>query len=334
MVAPRPAGGDRRQPVIGQRAIEAIESSDTDELLRVVDGLCENAAWDDLVELKARCNEAVGRGKQLWGVEEHIRYRLTLEAPAPWAGPAVSEGVARFTPGPLPEVAASTKTWRELDEFLEVGPWRSVTAAERVVRGETGVDGVADLPNRLADWEPDYPLATYKPDKVEAPSPEPPHVEETELPYEFVRIDDPQSEGALFDLVQPWVTESNGRYEISAVEGDALAAIRALGLSRARAAELSDGEAMRWMAWAGASGGAHGRRRGAAAGRYGVWWAIATLCDLDWPPDPDEVAQVLEHLDFYWFDDGSPGTGWELRLAVEDTSSGLAWAISAVDAAD
>jgi hypothetical protein len=320
--------------VISQRAIDAIEVSDTDELLRVVDGLCENAEWDRLVELKDRCREAVGRGKQLWGVEEHIRYRITLEAPGPWAGAAVSEGVARFSLGPLPEVAASTKTWSELDEHLENGPWRTVTAAERVVRGESGTDPIADLPNHLVDWEPEYPLATYKSDKVDAPSPQPPAVEAIELPGEFVTIDDPQSEGALFDLIQPWVNESNGRYEASAVEGTARHAIRALGLTRARLGKLSGGDALRWMAWAGASGGAHGRRRGAAAGRYGAWWAVATLCDLEWPPHPDELGRALEDLEFYWFDDGSPGTGWALRLAIDDADSGLAWAISAVDAAD
>jgi hypothetical protein len=46
------------------------------------------------------------------------------------------------------------------------------------------------------------------------------------------------------------------------------------------------------------------------------------------------VGAALQSLNFYWFDDGSPGTGWELRLAIEDTATGLAWAISAVDAAD
>jgi hypothetical protein len=320
--------------VISRRAIEAIEYSDTDELLRVVDGLCENGDWEQLVELKERCREAVGRGKQLWGVEEHIRYRLTLEAPGEWAGPAVSEGVARFTLGPLPEVAASTKTWAELDEYVDDGPWRAVTAAERVVRGDPDNEPIADLPNSLLDWEPEYPVATYGSDKVDAPSPSPPTVESQELPDEFTTIDDPQSEGALFDLIQPWVTESNGRYETSAVEGTAQHAIRALGLSRVRVGQLNDGEAMRWMAWAGASGGAHGRRRGAAAGRYGAWWTIATLCDLDWPPEPERMREALQGLDFYWFDDGSPGTGWELRLAIEDRNSGLAWAISAVDAAN
>lgn len=320
--------------MISQKAIEAIEYSDTDELLRVVDGLCENGNWGQLVELKERCREAVGRGKQLWGVEEHIRYRLTLEAPAKWAGPAVSEGVARFTLGPLPEVAASTKTWAELDEYLDDGPWRAVTAAERVVRRDPDTEPIADLPNSLMDWEPEYPVATYKSDKVDAPSPSPPTVETTELPDTFTTIDDPQSEGALFDLIQPWVTESNGRYETSAVEGTALGAIRALGLSRVRVGRLTVGEATRWMAWAGASGGAHGRRRGAAAGRYGAWWTIATLCDLDWPPQPEQMRGALQGLDFYWFDDGSPDTGWELRLAIEDRNTGLAWAISAADTAD
>jgi hypothetical protein len=46
------------------------------------------------------------------------------------------------------------------------------------------------------------------------------------------------------------------------------------------------------------------------------------------------MREALQGLDFAWFDDGSPGTGWGLRLAIGDRDSGLAWAISAVDAAD
>ena len=318
--------------MIGSRAVEAIETSDTDELIRVVDGLCASAQWDDLVELKQRCREAVGRGKQLWGVEEHIRYRLALEAPGRWAGAAVSEGVARFTPGPLPEVAASTKTWGDLEPYLSDGPWRGVTAAERVVRGETGIGPIADLPDRLLDFEPAYPLATYKADKVETPSPTLPPVVETTLPATFIPIEDVESVGALSDLVQPWVTESNGRCETGVVEGDALAAIRSLGLTRARVGAMDTPLALQWMAWAGASGGAHGRRRGAAAGRYGTWWALATLCDLDWPADPGEIGESLGRLRFHWFDDGSPGTGWGLRLAIEDSGAGLSWAMAALDA--
>ena len=320
--------------MISQRAIDAIEVSDVDVLIRVIDGLCENHAWDRLVELKLRCGEAVGRGKQIWGIEEHIRYRLALEAPGKWAGEALNEGVARFALGPLPEVAASTKSWDELAPHLDDGPWRQVTAAERVLRGESGIGPIPDLPNRLEAWEPQYSLATYKSDKVETPSPSPIEVYDTELPHEVVQVEDPQSEGALFDLVQPWITESNGRYEVATVEGDPTCAIRALGLTRARTGAMTPQQALSWMAWTGASGGAHGRRRGAAAGRYGAWWAVATICDLDWPPNPDEIGAAAQRLNYHWFDDGSPGTGWELRLAIEDPVSGLAWAISAVDSAD
>jgi hypothetical protein len=319
--------------VITTRAIEAIESSDTDDLLRVVDGLCESRGWDDLVELKQRCAEAVGRGKQLWGVEEHIRYRLALEAPGPWAGAAVSEGVARFALGPLPEVAASTKTWAELEPHLGDGPWRLVTAAERVVRRDPDVPVIEDLPASLMRWE-DYLLPTYKADKVEDPSPAPPRVQPTDLPGTPNLVSDAESEGALYDLVAPWVTQSNGRAETATVEGGAPASIRALGLTRARVGELTAVEAIRWMGWAGASGGAHGDRRGVAAGRFGVWWLLATLFDLSWPASPDEISRCVESLRFHWFDDGSPGTGWALRLSIEDPESGMAWAISAVDLAD
>jgi hypothetical protein len=83
---------------------------------------------------------------------------------------------------------------------------------------------------------------------------------------------------------------------------------------------------------AGGGGGPGGRPGGGPPGRYGAWWAVATLCDLDWPPDPDEMGRATERLRFYWFDDGSPGTGWELRLVIEDPAEGLAWAISAIDA--
>ena len=320
--------------MISQRAIEAIEYSDTDELIRVIDGYCENAHWEGLLELRARCREAVTRGKQVWGLEELIRYRLALEAPPEIAGPVVSEGSVRFALGPLAEVAASTKTWREMEQHLDQGPERLTFSAERVVRGDAPTDEPIDLPGSLMAWEPTYEVATYKSDNVEAPSPAPPVTRPVDLPHSAERIDDMESEGALADLVAPWAEQSNGKCETATVSGDALAAIRALGLSSARVAELTLAEATAWMGWAGASGGAHGRRRGAGAGRYGTWWVLATLLDLDWPVEPNELSEEAGRLSWLWFDDGSPGTGWQLRLAIEDAAEGIAWAISAVDSAD
>ena len=320
--------------MISSRAVEAVEASDTDELIRVVDGYCAGGEWDALVELRARCQEALTRGRQLWGVDEHIRYRLALEAPGKWAGPAVSEGAARFALGPLAEVAASTKTWADLAPHLGEGPERMTVAAERVILGDTPSGHIVDLPNHLLPWEPVYPTATYKPDKVETPSPSLPALEEMPLPGDATMVADPESEAALSDLVLPWTDESNGRCVVVSVEGDHRSAVRGLGLTRARIGQLDTASAIAWMGWAGASGGAHGRRRGAAAGRYGAWWVIASLCDLNWPPDPDAVGLAARGLGWHWFDDGAPGTGWQLRLAIADAASGLAWAISAVDSVD
>ena len=312
------------------RAIEAIESSDTDELLRVVDGLCAARDWDRLLELRRRCSEAVSRGKQVWGVEEHIRYRLALEAPPEIAGPVVSEGQSRFGLGPLPEVAASTKTWEEMKPHLGPGPERDTFAAERVVRGDR-VDSIPDLPPILQPWEPTYQVATYKRDKVETPSPPLPPTEPAELPVDSATVEDLPSTAALGDLVEPWTDQSNGRCQTAVAEGDHLAAVAALGMGRARVGALRPDAAMAWMGWAGASGGAHGRRRGAAAGRYLAWWAVATLTDLDWPAEPDALGHGLSSLTWHWFDDGSPETGWLLRLAIASPGLGLSWAISATD---
>lgn len=317
--------------MISQRALEAIESSNTDELLRVIDGLCSTQAWDDLVELRFRCREAVGRAKQIWGVEEHIRFRLALEAPPAFAGPVVSEGQSRFALGPLPEVAASTKTWAEIEPHLDMGPERRTFAAERVVRGEEVSEAGLDLPGSLQAWEPDYQLATYKRDKVEAPSPPPAAVTETLLPARVDLLDDTQSEAALADLVQPWTDESNGRCQATVVTGDHLAAIRALGATMCREAEIGAQSGLAWMGWAAASGGAHGRRRGAAAGRHLAWWATSVLADLSWPCAPDDLGAAASRFRWYWFDEGSPSSGWALRLAIEDPQSGLSWAVSAVD---
>lgn len=317
--------------MISARAIRAIESTDTDELLRVVDGLAASGDWEGLIELRRRCAEAVGRGKQVWGVEEHIRYRLALEAPGAIAGPVVAEGGSRFALGPLSEVAASTKTWAELEPFLPPGPVRDTVAAERVVRGERLDVQIPDLPSSLMSWEPMYPAVRYRKDRIEAPSPSLPVTNPVSLPAAEPVIDDADSTSALADLVEPWTDQSNGRCQTVAVEGDHLAAIAALGIPVGRTAELASENGLAWMAWAAASGGGHGRRRGSAAGRYLAWWALSSLADLEWPVDPEVLGVFAGKLVWHWFDDGSPDTGWVLRLTLTSPDLGLSWAISAAD---
>lgn len=316
-----------------------MERANPDELVRIIDGLCAAADWDGITELRDRCRHAVERGKQLWGVAEHAVYRLTLEAPGRWAGPEVVAGAAPFALGPLPEVAAQRHHWDELAPYIPSGPARAITAHERVLRGEdltgdeTITEGVLDIPLRLEPWEPGYPLAEYRSNRAEFPSPQLPPLEEVELPARGERVDDPPVTEALLGLVKPWVEESNGRAQAVAVQGTAPAAIAALGVRRARLAPVSAGQALAAMAWSAASGGAHGRRRGAAPGRFGAWWAAAALAGLldEWPLHGDALGAAVAGMRWYAWSDLVPSTGWTLHLAAEHPPR--AWAVAAVDAA-
>ena len=99
-------------------------------------------------------------------------------------------------------------------------------------------------------------------------------------------------------------------------------------------AELDSAAGMdAWMAWAGASGGAHGRRRGAAAGRFGALWLVAALGDAldDWPLAAGDLEEISAELRWSWWDAYEPATGWQLQLVVESPDDGVAWAVNARD---
>jgi hypothetical protein len=122
--------------------------------------------------------------------------------------------------------------------------------------------------------------------------------------------------------------------EATAVEGDAPAALAALGVPRPlRMGEVSPAHALAVMAGAAASGGAHGRRRGMAYGRFSAWWAVAALAGRldDWPFRPDDLGAAVAGLRWFRWQAGSPPTGWSLRLAVEDPGRARAWAVEATD---
>jgi hypothetical protein len=336
---------------------ELVQRGDLDELTRHVDRLMASAEWDELAELRVRCRLAVERGKQLWAVAAHIEYRLALGAPARWAAMMLETGPGRFALGPLPEVAASTHTWEELSPHVHPTPQAAMAAHERVMRGDDltndpdvmKLPDVLDLPWSLQPWEPSYALAEYEPDRMEAPAPKLPALGllgAAALGSERTsRGASPLSRGeadavasSLVDLVSTWTEESNGRAEAIGARGDALRAIQALGARPREIVELEPAMALAAMGWAAASGGAHGRRRGAAPGRFAAWLVLVALGDLSakWPLAPDELGEVLHQVRWYAWGAGEPSTGWALRLAVEGTTGpnkDRAWAVSATDAA-
>ena len=318
-----------------------VQRADLDGLVRMVDSLCAGEQWDLLADLRDRSREAVLTGRQLWPAATLAEYRLALWAPAEWAAKMLDESSGRFTIGPLTEVAAQHHTYEALAIHLDDGPRAGFVAHERALRGET-IPGTApnpiEIPFAIQHWEPDYSLATYSDEGVDAPSPTPPTADrfrETnpKSKAKVARVDDVSVTLAVRQLLDTWTAASNGTVDVACVEGDASSAIAALGVEGPHLAELTAAEALAWMAWAGASGGAHGRRRGAAAGRFGAWWLLAALGDMldDWPVQPGQLHTVAEELGWFWWHSGKAPQGWSLQLAVEDRDESYAWAISAND---
>jgi len=318
--------------------VDLIEAGDLNGLLRAVDGLCAAREWDLLLELADRCEEAVERGKQLWPIAVHIDYRIALEGPPSYVAQVLHPEVGRFSLGPLTEVAASTHTWGELREHVHIPQVCAYLAQERVLRGEdlTGDNAthpeVLELPPRLLEWEPTYALANFKPAYVEIAEPWDPRagLEDTE-PKKSKIIDDPVLRDTLLDLVTPWTNESNGAARATVVEGNAIAAVSEIALGELRIGELEPAEAVQRLAWASASGGAYGRRRGAAFGRFLSFYTCAVVTGLDWPPDGDDLGAAVADMRWFRWDEGTPDEGWSLRIAVEDHVDAWAAALGATD---
>jgi hypothetical protein len=326
---------------VRQGVRDLIEAADLNGLLRAVDGMCAARAWDELLDLADACDEALDRGKQLWPISAHVDYRIALEAPGEYAASVLTPEIGRFAHGPLTEVAASTHSWAELVPHLGDPVTASYVAQERALRGEDLAGDerahgeLVDVPLRLEAWEPPYALATFRADLVEVQEPWPPR-----RPWEAVEaepgdpVDDPDATEALLELVTPWTNESNGAARAVVTDGGAPAAIAALTYGPLRVAAIGLDEAFRQMAWAAASGGAHGRRRGAALGRFSAWYTAALLADLPWPSPGDAVGAAAARLRWFLWDEEGPEEGWALRIAVEDPAEGWAAAIGATDVLD
>lgn len=318
---------------------EIVDRAEVDELVRTVDALGERQRWDDLLALRDLCRDAQVGGRQLWPIASLAEYRLALSAPASLACHVLDDNTGFATAGPLTEVIAQSHRWADLSRHLRPGPTATLVAHERVIRGEMVDDPAIDpdileLPVWLEPWEPVYPVAHYGPTAAEFPTPQ--HTSRKDVgppgtPGEV--IGDPQTTEAFRDLVRPWTSQSNGTVDVLVTEGDHLSAIAAFGVSNVRLAPLAFSEALAHLAWAGASGGAHGRRRGAAYGRFAAWWCVAALCGLseEWPVPPDDLRDAGGMLRWFLWEDAEPSTGWQLRLAVHDPNEELGIAVIATD---
>ena len=326
------------------RLDDLIHAVDLDGLVRMIDDRCSDRDWAGILRLRDRCAAATREtGRQLWPAATLAEYRLALLAPAEWAATVLDGEAGRFTIGPLSEVVAVHHTWAELAPHLAPVPVAMFTAHERGIRGETidpetlaALPPVLDIPAEPQPWEPDYPLSVYT--DAGAEHPEPPMtgtMESVTATSGGEVVDDDATELAVRQLIEAWTTASTGRAEMVCVEGSRLDALGALGVRSARLVEIPASEALAWIAWAGASGGAHGRRRGIAIGRFSMWWLLGALGDLhdEWPPTNEAIAELLGSLRWFRWDAHEPPGGWRLQLLVEDADDGVAWAVNAGDTA-
>lgn len=330
---------------------ELLRRGDLDGLVREIDRRAAREDWRGVLDVRDACRAVTEEtGTQLWGPAQYAEYRAALDAPAPVAAGVVTPGAARFGLGPLTEVVAQGHRFAELAPHLDptVLP---VVAQERVLRGEDLADRLAaeplGPPLRLMAFEPAYALPTYRPaERLDGgPVAEPrgaaivepdagptvaPDAPPPVLPTGLLR--------ALTDLVEPWTAQSTGEVRVAAAE-DVAAAVVAAAAAPVRWWHVGVRDALAHLAFAGASGGVHGRRRGGAAGRAAAWWVAlrATSADLDEVDaaggiDIDELEFRLEDLTLALFAPvaGRPGT-WSLRMALADPEAGWAVAIDAVD---
>lgn len=319
-----------------------IHAVDLDGLVRLIDARCAERDWAGIDRVRLRCMAATKEtGRQLWPAATLSEFRLALHAPAEWVAKVLDGEAGRFTIGPLSEVAAVHHTWAELAPHLEPLPVALYVAHERALRGEMisadtveHLPQVIDIPVQLQPFEPDYPPSTYTDEGGQHD--EPPSggaFASYATTHDGEVVDDESTDQAVRLMLDAWTTASTGRAESVCVEGTHLDALGALGASSVRVAEIPASEALALLAWAGASGAAHGRRRGMAIGRYSMWWLLGALGDLydEWPPSPDDVAELLADLTWYRWDAHEPPSGWRLQLAIENKSEGIAWAINASD---
>jgi len=209
------------------------------------------------------------------------------------------------------------------------------------IENPANVFDALETPLELQSWEPTYELAVYRDNSAEFPSPELPptstsHVVTAATSSESTTVQDNAVVDAVHQLVGAWTTSSNGTLQVVAARGDESHALASLGITSATLRALQPTQSLSLLAWAGASGGAFGRRRGAAAGRDSAWWLLGALSGRSdqWPLEHDEIGDVLHSLKWSWFDADQSPTGWQLQLVIVDEQRGLSWAINARDSVE
>jgi hypothetical protein len=326
--------------------------------VREADRLATIERWDELVALREACLAATEEtGRQLWGPARYAAYRIALDGPAPLAASMLEPGVVRFGLGPLTEVVAQQHSFAMLAPHLDV-TLLPVVAQERILRGED-LRGELDLadddpPAVLQPFEPAYTVPLYRAQERVDGSFVPSASGSADAPWrtcaptadarddEAGRVQVPSRARALARVLEEsvavWEAQSSADVTTASVVGTQRVvagpefAAAGLGRDGIECRPLSVADLFGLVAFAAASGGVRGRRRGGAAGRAHAWWLARTAVGMT-----DAAAASVDDLEFALEDLRllelrSPGeAAWRLELSIGDPAGEWAVALSALD---
>ena len=294
-----------------------VGRNDPDELVRFVDRLTDGGDWDGLV-----ATAAAPAGRRRPPGASCGRWRRWPSTAWPCGHPAsgrprvLTDDAGWFALGPLSEVAASTHPWAELAPWLEPGPDRRLRrpgagrCAARTCATPTPTPPTCSSCRSCSSrgrartrWPT---TATTGPRSIRRRRPL--AAGRRALPGADAAADrrrrrrrGPGRAGR--PLGPPLRRPGRGRAASRATTAPPSPPSACPGPGWPRS---TSGQALAWMAWGAASGGAHGRRRGGAAGRFGAWWAATALAGLEWPPEPGALGAVAGELRWFWWDPYEP----------------------------
>lgn len=323
--------------------------------MREADRLATGERWDETVALRDACLAATEEtGRQLWGPARYAAYRIALEGPAALAAAMLEPGVVRFGLGPLTEVVAQYHAFADLAPHLDA-TLLPVVAQERILRGEDLRDEIdladEDPPAVLQPFEPVYTVPLYRAQERVDGSFVPSTPGSADAPWRAA----PSSAGPSDDSAERAAVPSRARALVRALEegvavweaqSSADVVTAAIAAAPERAAALLGRDGIAWrplsvadlfglVAFAAASGGVRGRRRGGAAGRAHAWWLARTAAGMT-----DAAAASIDDLEFALEDLRllelrSPGeAAWRLEVAIGHPEGEWAVALSALDRED
>lgn len=324
---------------------ELINRGQPAEVLKCIDELVANDDWDQLLALINSCQVAsVERGKPLWGCAAHGQYRAALGGPPDIAAAVMEADLGPMGLGAVPEVVASSHDFSEmLNEMPQhlTPPWETFIY-ECVARGDDVLDhGLSpqlasrlardyEIPLRLGSWEPQYAAADFYADRVEVERPVLHRLNSREVAEVDVQsVDDRESLEALYLFTKAWTTQSNGVLQLGACT-TVDAAVRGVDNQTRQLVEVTAKSALANLAWAGSSGGVHGRRPGLARGRGLLRSALGVLGDIELNDD-SAFGKYVDELRWFTWDPERTSEGFSLAVAIEDPVDGVTFGIYCTD---